>query len=263
MTSSTGGAELMARRLSYVREVLAPDLRAAAAPVQERWAAMAVAGPLARDVVAALVGEPAPRHMSAVAARVGDQRVLLLGASYSGERAFEIYAPSYAAEPVWTALAAAVAARGGGVYGLDAMDLLRIEKGHLVTGAEIDGRLSPYDLGLGKSLRAGGFIGWAGLQRPEFQRRDRPRLVGLEAVDGSLPEGAMLLANKGGKPQGHVSSAGRQVLGDGAIGLGLLAGGADRLNEMIIVASPTRGLEGRARVVAPVFHDPDGAAYRD
>jgi len=57
------------------------------------------------------------------------------------------------------------------------MDLLRIEKGHIVTGAEIDGRMSPYDLGLGRMMRKSGFIGWAALQRPDFQRRDRLQLL--------------------------------------------------------------------------------------
>jgi len=263
MTSSTGRADLMAHHLAYVRRVLAPQLRVAVAAVQERWAAMAVAGPLAREIVAEATGETPPRHMSTVTARIRGQRALLLAASYSGERAFEIYVPTFAAAPVWEALAAGVAARGGCAYGLDAMDLLRIEKGHLVTGAEIDGRTSPRDLGLSRMLRKDGFIGWAGLQRPDFQRRDRLRLVGLEALDGVLPEGAMLLPRAGAVPAGHVTSAGRRVLGEGAIGLGLVAAGPDRLGEVMIAASPTRGLNGRVKLTEPMFHDPQGARYAD
>ena len=60
-----------------------------------------------------------------------------------------------------------------------------------------------------------------------------------------------------------MTSAGVRVLSEGAIGLGLLAGGPDRLGETLCVASPTRGLNGRARVVEPVFHDPGGELYRD
>jgi sarcosine oxidase subunit alpha len=112
-------------------------------------------------------------------------------------------------------------------------------------------------------LRKRGYIGWAALQRPDFRRPDRLRLVGLEAVDGTLPEGAMILPAEGAAPEGHVSSAGRRVLGEGAIGLGLVKGGPDRLGEELIVSSPTRGLRGRARLVAPMFHDPEGARYRD
>ena len=263
MTSSTGGADTMATHLSYVRRVLAPRLRVSAVAVQERWAGIAVAGPRARGLIADLVGGPPPAHMAVAPARIAGQDILLLGASYSGERAFEAYVPWFAAGPVWDALARAAAARGGGPYGLDAMDLLRIEKGHIVTGAEVDGRLSPHDLGLTKLLRRRGYVGWAGLQRPDFQRPDRLRLVGLEAVEGALPDGAMLLAADGAAPDGHVSSAGRRVLGEGAIGLGLVKGGPDRLGETLIVSSPTRGLRGRARLVAPVFYDPEGTLYRD
>jgi sarcosine oxidase subunit alpha len=263
MTSSTGGADAMAHHLAYVRRVLAPELRVAAFAVQERWAAIALAGPLASRILANITGGQPPGHMGLARATVGDQEVLLLGASYSGERAFEVYAPAFAVLPVWRALAAEVAAAGGGPYGLDAMDLLRIEKGHIVTGGEIDGRLSPHDLGLTKMLRRRGYIGWAALQRPDFQRADRLRLVGLEALDGVLPEGAMILPSPGATPEGHVSSAGRRVLGEGAIGLGLVIAGPDRLAETMTVSSPTRGLHGRVRLVAPLFYDIEGARYRD
>lgn len=263
MTSSTGGADTMAAHLSYVRRVLARGLRVMATTVQERWTGIALAGPRARDTLGVATGETPPSHMSLARARLAGEAVLLLGASYSGERAFEVYVPTHTAGPVWRALAEGAAAAGGGPYGLDAMELLRIEKGHIVTGAEVDGRMSPHDLGLSKMLRKRGFIGWAALQRPDFQRADRLRLVGLEAVEGALPEGAMILPADGAAPQGHVSSAGRRVLGEGAIGLGLVKGGPDRLGEELVVSSPTRRLRGRVRLVAPIFHDPEGARYRD
>jgi heterotetrameric sarcosine oxidase alpha subunit len=263
MTSSTGGAETMAGHLSYVRGVLAPDLRVMSTAVQERWIGLAVAGPEAHDLVSRLTSAEPPAHMSMISVQVEGQPVLLLGASYSGERAFEIYAPRYAASPVWRAVAAAVSAIGGAPYGLDAMELLRIEKGHVVTGAEIDGRMSPRDLGLAKMLRKRGFVGNAALARPDFQRADRIRLVGLEALDGVLPEGAMILPREGAAPEGHVSSAGRRVLGDGAIGLGLVRSGPDRIGEVMIASSPTRRLSGRVRLTEPVFYDPAGLRYRD
>ncbi len=263
MTSSTGGADTMAGHLSYVRRVLAPGLRVMATAVQERWTAIAVAGPRTQRIIAEATGKAPPSHMSLSRAGVAGEAVLLLGASYSGERAFEVYVPSHAAAPVWRALAQGVAAAGGGPYGLDAMELLRIEKGHIVTGAEVDGRTSPHDLGLSKMLRRRGYIGWAALQRHDFQRADRLRLVGLENVEGALPEGAMILPADGAAPEGHVTSAGRRVLGEGAIGLGLVKAGPDRLGEELVVSSPTRGLRGRVKLVAPIFHDPEGTRYRD
>jgi sarcosine oxidase subunit alpha len=73
----------------------------------------------------------------------------------------------------------------------------------------------------------------------------------------------MMTATRGSAPEGHVTSAGVRVLHGGAIGLGLLNGGPDRLGEILHVTSPTRGLSGRARVVEPLFHDPRGERYRD
>ena len=39
-------------------------------------------------------------------------------------------------------------------YGTEAMNTLRIEKGHVVVGAETDGRTTAEDLGMGKLVNA-------------------------------------------------------------------------------------------------------------
>jgi glycine cleavage system aminomethyltransferase T/NADPH-dependent 2,4-dienoyl-CoA reductase/sulfur reductase-like enzyme len=264
LTSSSGGAERMAAQLSYVRRVLAPALKVSVIETQEHWAAAAVAGPLARGLIAELTGAEPPRHMGAARARIAGTDVLILAASFSGERAFEVYAPGHAIGPVWQALATGAATLGGGLYGLDALDLLRIEKGHIVIGAEADGRTTPRDLGLHKMLRpGGGYVGAQGLTRPALSEPGRLRLVGLESTDGAIPEGAMLIAKPGAEPEGHVTAAGRRVLGEGSIALALLRDGPDRIGETLTATSPTRGLKARVRVVAPVFHDPQGARYAD
>ena len=264
LTSSTGGADRMIAHLSYVRKVLAPSLKVAVANVQEHWAAAALAGPRARDVIGGLLGAEPPRHMSAAKGVIAGVPVQVLAASYSGERAFEIYAPSPVIAPVWGALSQAVEAVGGALYGLEALELLRIEKGHIEVGAEIDGRRTPGDLGLQKMLNPrGGYVGWQGLTRPALQAPGRQTFVGLEA-DGPIPEGAMLITHKGGAPEGHVSSAGVRLGGaEGGVALGLLENGAERLNEALLAASPVRGKTVNVRVTAPHFHDPAGERYRD
>ena len=90
LTSSTGGADRMATHLSWVRQVLFPRLRVSAINVQEHHAGIAVAGPSAKAVLEALIGQAPPRHMSAMTAAIAGVPVLVLAASYSGERAFEI-----------------------------------------------------------------------------------------------------------------------------------------------------------------------------
>lgn len=264
LTSSTGGADRMATHISYVRQYLCPQFKVSAVNVQEHYVGIAIAGPRARSVVEALIESEAPRHMSAIAATIAGMPVQVLAASYSGERAFEIYVAASDAAPVWAACSTLVAGQGGCLYGLEAMEFLRIEKGHLVVGGEIDGRLSPYDLALDKMLnKAGGFIGAAGLQRPALAEKGRRQLVGLEVVSGSIPEGAMLVSVAGGAPQGHVSAAAFRVMDGSSIALGQLIDGFDRYDEELIASSPTRGQEARVRVVHPHFYDVAGERYRD
>ncbi|MEO7787333.1 MAG: glycine cleavage T C-terminal barrel domain-containing protein, partial [Sphingomicrobium sp.] len=220
--------------------------------------------PNAKAVLASLIGEEPPRHMSTVPASMAGIRVLVLAASYSGERAFEVYVEATRAAPVWAAMEQAVVAHGGCLYGMEAMELLRIEKGHLVVGGEIDGRLTAHDLALDKMLnKVGGYLGAAGLQRLALAAPDRRQLVGLEAIAGKIPEGAMLIRRSGERPQGHVSAAGMDVLRGGSIALGLLEGGFARAGEELLASSPTRGQEARVKVVAPHFYDPAGERYRD
>jgi sarcosine oxidase subunit alpha len=190
--------------------------------------------------------------------------VRVLAASYSGERAFEVYAAAFEMSAVWTALAEAVERRDGAIYGLEALELLRIEKGHPEVGAEIDGRRTPADLGLQKMLNPrGGHVGAACLARPALQAPDRQALVGLEA-DGPIPEGAMLLGAVGASPIGHVSSAGLALGGGGGgVALGLLEGGAARLGQALIAASPTRSRKVAVRVTSPHHYDPAGERYSE
>jgi methylglutamate dehydrogenase subunit C len=264
LTSSTGGADRMATHISYVRNYLAPHLRVSAVNVQEHHAGIALAGPSAKAVLAAVIGEEPPRHMSTVPATIAGVRVLVLAASYSGERAFEVYVEATHAVSVWNALEAAVSAQGGCLYGMEAMEFLRIEKGHLVVGGEIDGRLTPHDLALDKMLnKSGGFIGASGLARPALSEPCRRQLVGLEAIAGIIPEGAMLITRTGERPQGHVSAAGMRVMEGGSIALAQLESGFARAGEELIAISPTRGQEALVKIVAPHFYDADGERYRD
>ena len=264
LTSSTGGADRMATNISYFRQYLCPHLRVSAVNVQEHYAGIAVAGPRAKAVLEALIGEEPPRHMSTVPAVIAGIPVIILAASYSGERAFEIYVEARHAAPVWERCENEVNGQSGTLYGLEAMEFLRIEKGHLVVGGEVDGRMTPHDLALDKMLnKAGGFIGASGLLRPALSEPGRRQLVGLEAIEGNIPEGSMLVKRDGNSPDGHVSAAAFRVVEGGSIALGQLTDGFSRHGEELIATSPTRGQKTRVRVVPPHFYDVSGERYRD
>ena len=145
-----------------------------------------------------------------------------------------------------------------------AMPFLRIEKGHLVVGGEVDGRMTPHDLALDKMLnKSGGYIGASGMARPALSESGRQQLVGLEAIEGNIPEGSMLITHDGKTPHGHVSAAAFRVVEGGSIALGVLTDGFSRHGEELIASSPTRGQKARVRVVAPHFYDAGGERYRD
>ena len=264
LTSSTGGADRMATHISYVRNCLCPQLRVSAVNVQEHYAGIAIAGPNAKSALSALIDEEPPRHMSVMPGIVAGVPVIILAASYSGERAFEIYIEASHAAHVWTACEEQISTQGGCPYGMEAMELLRIEKGHLVVGGEIDGRMTPTDLRLDRMLnKAGGYIGASGLARPALSEPGRRQLVGLEAIEGDIPEGSMLVRHEGRSAEGHVSAAGCRIMESGSIALGLLVDGLHRNGEVLIATSPTRGKKARVRVVPPHFYDAAGERFRD
>ena len=215
--------------------------------------------------MARLTGADAPRHMSVAETVIAGAPVLLMAASFSGERAFEVHFDAAHAEQVWNAIEAEVTAAGGAPYGLEAMELLRIEKGHMVVGPDIDGRLTADELGLGKMVnKARSWIGAATLERPDFADPMRKQLVGVEALDGgSIPEGSMLVRAVGEPAEGHVTASGLRVLEGGSIALAHLMGGQARHGEEIFAHSPTRKSTVRVRVTSPHFYDPAGERYRD
>ena len=144
------------------------------------------------------------------------------------------------------------------------MEFLRIEKGHLVVGGEIDGRMTPHDLALDKMLnKAGGFLGASGLLRAVLSVPGRQQLVGLEAIDGNIPEGSMLINGEGESPKGHVTAAAFRIMEGGSIALGQLSDGFARHGEELIATSPTRDQKALVRVVDPHFYDAAGERYRD
>lgn len=73
---------------------------------------------------------------------------LVARTGYTGERGFEIYAPSEVAERTWSALLDA----GATPVGLGARDTLRLEMGYALYGHELSLEINPLEAGLGWAL---------------------------------------------------------------------------------------------------------------
>ena len=110
--------------------------------------------------------------------------------SFSGELSYEINVPAGFASALFQRVMERGASLGITPYGLEALDVLRIEKGHLAVGTEIDGRTTPQDLGLARMVSTRkGFIGSIG-QEPRKTAR-APGSIAV-ALDG-LSQGVQII----------------------------------------------------------------------
>ncbi|SNB74186.1 N-methylglutamate dehydrogenase subunit C [Arboricoccus pini] len=270
VSTTTANAANVMMHLEYCHQVLWPQLDVRMASVTEQWAQFAVAGPKARALLSGILpSTPLENgdlpHMGCRPIEIGGVRGRLFRLSFSGELAFELAVPARFGAALWRSLVHAAETLGGSAYGSEALGVMRIEKGH-VGGAELNGRTTAFDLGLGRLLsRKKDFIGRVMAARPALNDLHRMRLVGLVPLDGraKLPVGAHLVP-EGERPaasvdQGYVTSAAYSPTLGHPIALALLSGGPERLGQTIRVVDPLRDGDALARIVAPVFVDPEGS----
>ncbi|MEO3475552.1 sarcosine oxidase subunit alpha family protein [Roseomonas sp. CAU 1739] len=267
VTTTTAQAGPVMQHLEFHLASAWPDLDVSLASVTDQWAAIAIAGPKARDVIAGIVqgidlSNDAFPFMAVADCVAAGVKARLFRISFSGELAYEIAMPAGYAAHVWQAAMAAGAAHGIEPYGVEALGLLRIEKGH-VAGSELNGQTTAHDLGLGRMLKKkGDFIGRVLAQRPGLTDPSRPRLVGLRSADPErqIRAGSHLLVD--GTDQGWITSATQSVVDPGWIGLGMLREGEARIGSTILAANPLLGEEVPVRVVSPHGYDPENLRVR-
>jgi aminomethyltransferase len=212
---------------------------------------LAVQGPLADDVLAALglpVGHP---YMSFVDTTWGGSPVTVCRTGYTGERGYELLPAAEGAARLWAALLAEVTSRGGLPCGLGARDTLRTEMGYPLHGHELSVEITPVQ------ARVGWAVGWA---KPAFWGRavlvaereaGAARLArGLLALDRGVPRADLaVLAADGGVVGRTTSGTFSPTLKQG-IALALLDRSVGDGDE---VSVDVRGRPLRCRVVKPPF----------
>jgi sarcosine oxidase subunit alpha len=269
MTTTTAYTAEVLAHLEFSAQTFWPELDVRFVSSTDQWAQMSLAGPKARTILQAVIEDDLSNaafpFLAAREVRLkGNLKARLFRISFSGELAYELAVPAGFGEAVADAIMRAGAPHGICAYGLEALNVLRIEKGH-VTHAEFDGRVTPDDAGLGRMMAAGkpDFIGKRLSTRFGLTAADRAQLVGLKAVeaDKDMRAGAHLLKD-GAKPstlndQGWVSSACFSPTLGGHIALAFLKSGRERYGEMIVVWDKLRGVETVAEVCDPVFVDPE------
>ncbi|WP_406857790.1 sarcosine oxidase subunit alpha family protein [Alsobacter sp. KACC 23698] len=271
LTTTTANAVGVMQHLEFCSDVLWPELDVRLVSVSEQWAQMAVAGPKSRELLRAVVDgahDLSNEAMPYLAAREvtvgGGVLARLFRISFSGELAYEIAVPADHGYALATALTEAGRPLGVTPYGLEAMGVMRIEKGH-AAGGELNGQTTARDLGLGRMMSSKkDYIGRVMAGREALVAPDRPILVGLKPVDPSqrLRAGAHFI--EVGQPatmandQGHVTSVAFSPNLGCWIGLGLLANGTSRIGGRMRAYDPVRNGDVEVEICGPVFFDPEG-----
>ena len=147
--------------------------------------------------------------------KVGGLPVTVLRTGFSGELGFELVTDDDSIVPLWETLVAA----GGRPFGLDAVELARIEVGLIIIGVDYQpGETSPYDMSMDRFIKPGTeCVGSPALAQAGT---DPARRLKTLKIAGDLPE-AGAPVTKGGAHVGTVTSpAASPRLG--AIGLAVL-----------------------------------------
>jgi aminomethyltransferase len=220
--------------------------------VTEERAVLAVQGPQARVLLAAVSPEAASVHRFSVA-RFTWKGVtcLVAGTGYTGEDGVECAVPADAAEDFW----AAVMATGITPAGLGARDTLRLEAGLPLHGHELGPGITPLQAELGWVVgwAKGDFVGRAALEEEKAAGPAR-RLRGVVG-EGRQPlrDGADVVAD--GRSVGRLTSGNFSPMRERGIGLALIDADAQLLDgDAVTVVQRGRALE--ATLVRPPLWPP-------
>jgi len=269
VTTTSGNAERVYLWLREWAECEWPELKVFITPVTTAWGTVTLSGPKARAVFARagtnidLAAAVFP-HMTLRIGEVAGIPARVYRVSFTGEVSYEINVPAMQAPALWRLLWQAGAPDALRAYGIDALDVLRTEKGYIHVGADTDATTTPLDLGWGNIIerKPGDFVGRRALVLPEYQRPERLQLIGVMPAEAgaTLANGAHLIRPSVKRSEGYLTSAYFSPTLGHAVALGRLESGRQRIGEELMLFD--EGRTARVRVVSPVFYDPANSRLR-
>ncbi|MFT5115186.1 MAG: heterotetrameric sarcosine oxidase alpha subunit [Parasphingorhabdus sp.] len=272
VTMTTANSDAVWRWMNKLLQLHWTELDVQITLVSDHWASLAVAGPNARNVLQKLNPSFAIDRESFPFASVREGKLenevpcRVFSVSFSGELSYEINVPAGYADWLFDSIMSHGKDDGITAYGLETLDVLRIEKGHLSVGTEIDGRTTPMDLGLAKMVSGKkSFIGSSLLQRPELNRSTRLQLVGLTPSNGvsAIPVAALLCdqpwqAGVAQSSVGRLTAALYSPSLQKPIALALLENGQQRHNDKLWAVSPIQQKSIKVTIGPACFYDSEG-----
>lgn len=270
MTTTSANSNAVPERILWWQEQPGWHLDVHQVNVTTQLAAINVAGPKSRRLLQRLsagvdLSNEAFPYMAARQGSVAGVPALLLRIGYTGELSYEVHFPAGYAEHVWTELLKSGQDLGVMPVSLEAMGILRLEKGHII-GQDIDPLTSPLEVDLEWIVKPDkdDFLGKVGLQHKQ-RNGIRRQLVGFEMHDpATVPaEGSIVVeeaATGDMEKTGWVTSTRFSPTLDKAIGLAWVPVERREPGSEILLRS--EGRLHRARVASLPFYDPQGEALR-
>ncbi|MGE0007599.1 MAG: sarcosine oxidase subunit alpha family protein, partial [Parvibaculaceae bacterium] len=240
MTTTTANAAKIMTHMEFCHQALWPELDVQYVSVSEQWAQMAVAGPYSRPTLQKIVDDVTlddqtfPYLAAKELSILGGITARLFRISFSGEHAYELSVPADYGNLVARALMQAGEEFGITPYGVEALSVMRIEKGH-VAGGELNGTTTADDLGLGRMMSTKkDYIGRMMAAREGLTAKDRDVVVGIRPVDKAdrIRAGSHLLkrddAPSLAASQGYITSVAYSPTLGYWLGLALFRNGRER-----------------------------------
>lgn len=226
-----------------------------------------VSGPNSRKLLAALdlgisLEDADLPHMAIGEGMFEHDPVRVARVSFTGDRSYEVSIRADRVERLWQRMHEAGQPFDAVTIGLEALMILRAEKGYIVIGKDTDGTTMPHDLGVEgpRTKRATEYVGRRSLFTEVARGASRQQLVGLAVAEGEAPlaTGAHGIVREDGKirSQGFVTSSYHSPVLGRPIALGLIERGAARQGETIDIQH--LGMVRRATITAPCAFDPSG-----
>ena len=266
VNTTSGGAERVAAAFEEWLQCEYVHHRVLITPVTADWGNVTVAGPKAWALLQAAGFDPtlaptAMRHMTLRKVIDRGTPMRVLRASFSGELGYEINLPAQHTQPLLERLMQAGMVLGAAPYGVEALMILRTEKGYLHLGADTDGTTFPGDVGLDRGIpkKAANFVGRRSLLRLAVTDPERMQLIGLLPLDrvSRLPVGSHIATHAPPAAiEGFVTSCVFSPALGHPIALAMLKRGSQRTGERVKLYHCGQLLE--AEIVKTPFFDAAG-----
>ena len=270
ISTSSGHSDAVNQHMLKILAFEHPEWDVKITNITNQWNNATICGPLARKLLKKLGTDIDCENDSFpfMAFREGSIAGIparIIRVSFTGELSFEINVSPRNMLTLWEKIMEEGTDFGILPVGSEASHVLRVEKGFLSLGHEVDGTVDPYDLGMDwlMSKKKMDYIGKRSVHLRRSLGKIRRELVGLlpNNPNDAIPEGAPITPHgKKIATEGFTTACVWSVVNKRWVGLALLDNGHARHGEEAYVRIKDKII--KAKITKPVFHDADGKLLR-